>query len=43
MIYAEAAYFDGYYFAHIAAFEERQRLRRINSQCRAAADRRRFR
>ncbi|WLJ71233.1 hypothetical protein [Sphingomonas phage Birtae] len=29
MIYAEAAYFDGYHFAHIAAFEEHKRLKRI--------------
>lgn len=43
MSYSEAAYFDGYHFAHIAAFEEHQRLRRINRQCRAAANRQRFR
>lgn len=29
MMYAEASYFDGYHFAHIAAYEEEVRLRRI--------------
>ena len=29
MIYAEASYFDGYHFAHIAAYEDAQRLKRI--------------
>lgn len=28
MIYKEASYFDGYAFAHIAAWEERLRLKR---------------
>lgn len=28
MIYAEASYFDGYHFAHIAARDEHDRLRR---------------
>ena len=31
MIYSEASYFDGYHFAHIAAFEEHKRLQRINA------------
>lgn len=30
MIYAEASYFEGYAFAHVAAYEEALRLRRIN-------------
>jgi hypothetical protein len=29
MIYAEAAYFDGHHVAHIAAWQEHQRLKRI--------------
>lgn len=28
--YAEASYFDGYHFQHIAAYHEHLRLRRIN-------------
>ena len=28
-MYAELSYFDGYHFAHIAAWEEERRLRRI--------------
>ena len=28
-MYAEASYFEGYHFAHIAAYEEELRLRRI--------------
>lgn len=38
MIYAEASYFDGYAFAHIAAYNEQQRLKRIAN--RTASDRR---
>ena len=30
-MYAELSYFDGYHFAHIAAYEEEMRLRRINA------------
>lgn len=36
MIYAEAAYFDGDHCAHVAAFEDAKRLRRINDRNRAA-------
>jgi hypothetical protein len=28
-MYAEASYFEGFHFAHIAAYEEELRLRRI--------------
>jgi hypothetical protein len=28
-LYAEASYFDGAHFAHIAAWQENQRMRRI--------------
>jgi len=30
--YSEASYFDGFAFAHIAAFEEERRLRRIRKE-----------
>lgn len=30
-MYAELSYFDGYHFAHIAAYEERKRLDRITA------------
>lgn len=39
MDYAEASYFDGYHFQHIAAYNEEQRLRRIRKESRAAAER----
>jgi len=39
MDYAEASYFDGYHFQHIAAYHEALRLRRIQKDCRAAAER----
>lgn len=39
--YSEAAYFDGYAFAHIAAWEEEKRLRRIRRQCAQAVERER--
>lgn len=29
MDYGEASYFDGFHFAHIAAWEENRRMRRI--------------
>lgn len=29
MLYSEAAYFEGYHFAHVAAWEENNRLKRI--------------
>lgn len=46
MIYAEAVYFDGYPFAHIAAYEERRRLQIAEARARgllrlAARDQRR--
>lgn len=41
MLYAEAAYFDGYAFQHIAAWEEHKRLTRIRHQNRMAVERRR--
>lgn len=28
MLYSEASYFDGYHFAHIAAWEEAKRISR---------------
>lgn len=40
-MYSELAYFEGYAFQHIAAWEEHKRLKRIAHQCRMAADRRR--
>jgi hypothetical protein len=36
MDYAEASYFDGYHFQHIAAFEENNRLKRIAKVARVA-------
>lgn len=39
-MYSEMAYFDGYAFAHIAAFEEHKRLQRIRVQAIRALDRR---
>lgn len=32
MMYAEASYFDGYHFQHIAAWEDYKRLQRIQRQ-----------
>lgn len=32
MPYAEAVYFDGFHFAHIAAYDEFRRLRHIAQQ-----------
>ena len=40
MTYAEAAYFDGAAFQHIAAWQERQRLTRIRQQALEAVRRR---
>lgn len=31
MDYAEASYFDGYHFSHVAAYCEHKRLARINA------------
>lgn len=39
--YAEASYFDGYHFQHIAAFQEECRLRRIRKQGARMIERRR--
>ena len=39
--YAEASYFDGYAFQHIADWQEENRLRRIRERHRVAIDRRR--
>lgn len=39
--YSEASFFDGFAFAHIAAFEEVQRLRRIRREAARAFERRR--
>lgn len=36
MPYAEMSYFDGYQFAHIAAFVEHKRLARIDDRARRA-------
>lgn len=46
MIYAEAVYFEGAHFAHIAAYEERRRLQIAEDRARgfvrlAGRDRRR--
>lgn len=43
MDYAEASYFDGFHFAHVAAYCEHKRLARIAAANRRAleADRRR--
>lgn len=35
MIYSEASYFEGYHFAHIAEWQDFQRLERIRAKCRA--------
>lgn len=35
MIYAEASYFDGYAFAHIAAMEEHARIERKRTAARS--------
>lgn len=40
MSYSEATYFDGYAFAHIAAWQEAARLARIDRTAKAAIDRR---
>jgi hypothetical protein len=40
MPYSELAYFEGYAFAHIAAFEERERLARKKAIAIAHRDRR---
>lgn len=37
MMYAEASYFDGYHFAHIAAYEDAKRLKRITKAVEAAS------
>jgi hypothetical protein len=39
MDYAEATYFDGYHFSHIAAWQEQHRLTRLRN----GVDRRRCR
>lgn len=36
MSYAEASYFDGYHFAHIAARDEYERLREIDRRTQRA-------
>lgn len=41
MIYAEASYFDGYHFAHIAAYEEVKRIARKQADARRAYGERR--
>lgn len=40
MIYAEASYFDGYHFAHIAAHVEHVRLKRITDKLQQLRERR---
>lgn len=40
MNYAEASYFDGAHFQHIAAFKEAQRLKAIDNANRKVIDRR---
>jgi hypothetical protein len=39
-MYSEMAYFDGYAFQHIAAWEEHKRLQRIRTTAIRALDRR---
>lgn len=41
VLYAEASYFDGYHFQHIAAWEEHKRIERIRTTAIRALDRRR--
>jgi hypothetical protein len=41
MAYAEASYFDGYHFQHIAAWQDHQRLARIAAEGRKLFERRR--
>lgn len=41
MDYAEASYFDGYAFQHIAAYLENRRLKRLRREAARAHDRRR--
>lgn len=36
MIYAEASYFEGYHFAHIAAWIDHKRVRRLREAGRRA-------
>lgn len=40
MLYAEAAYFDGAHVAHIAAYFEHLRLKRLRAQARLTIERR---
>lgn len=35
MNYSEASYFDGFHFAHIAARDEAERIKRISRKARA--------
>ena len=39
MDYAEASYFDGYHFQHVAAWYEHQRLNYKQRECRWALER----
>lgn len=39
--YAEASYFDGYHFQHIAAYLDSRRLKRLRREAARAVDRRR--
>lgn len=41
MDYAEASYFDGYAFQHIATYHENARLKRLRREAARAHDRRR--
>lgn len=41
MLYGEASYFEGYHFAHIAAYEEEQRLRFLRRRATQAIERER--
>lgn len=38
MDYAEASYFDGYHFQHVAAWRDHQRLLRARADARRALD-----
>ena len=41
VLYSEAAYFDGYHFRHIAAWEDHRRVQRLRNEARRAVERRR--
>lgn len=38
--YSELSYFEGYHYAHIAAYQEHLRIKRLNKQAAAAREER---